>query len=750
MERAVNQRVQMSGALRSLSLSLSSIMTFSLIFSSTAPLFAADARPARTAAEIASATRPPATRMDPVRDSYGSVTVTDPYRWLEDQTAPATRDWIAAQNHYADGILTSFPGRNALRSRLGQLLKVETVDTPTEANGRYFFFRRLANQDLAVLYVRRGARGKDEVLVDPHPLSADHRTSITFLDVVTDGSCIAYGVQQGGEDEVTVHFRDVDSGQNLPDVLPRARYSGISMTPDRKTVYFARQEKEGPRVWSHAFGTDPSADRKIFGDGYGPEKFIGASLSDDGRWLLLTVSHGSAAVQTEVYVQDLGGKNGSSAPGPIVPVVNDVAARFSPRLAGDRLYLETNWNAPNGRILSVDLKDPARERWKEVVPAREIPIAGFSPAGGRLFVRYLENALAKVQILDAEGKPQGEIESTGIGTLSGVRGRWESSEVFYSFVSFMTPTTIYRYDAATKTRTIWAKESVPVESARFEVKQVRYASKDGTSVPMFLVYKKGLKRDGSHPALLTGYGGFNLPQTPAFSARVAVWVENGGVFALPNLRGGNEFGEDWHHAGMLAKKQNVFDDFVAAAEYLVRERYTSARHLAITGGSNGGLLVGAALTQRPDLFAAVVCSYPLLDMLRYQKFFVAGYWVPEYGSAENPDQFPFLYAYSPYQHVKAGTKYPAVLFVTGDSDTRVAPLHARKMTALLQASTGSDKPVMLHYDTRAGHSRGATPIPKQIDEVTDELGFLFFETGSPAPARNAGAPTTVPPIRKAS
>jgi prolyl oligopeptidase len=289
---------------------------------------------------------------------------------------------------------------------------------------------------------------------------------------------------------------------------------------------------------------------------------------------------------------------------------------------------------------------------------------------------------------------------------------------------------------------VWARENVPIESARFDVKQVWYRSKDGTRVPMFLVHKKGLKLDGSHPALLTGYGGFNLASTPGFSPRAAVWVENGGVYALANLRGGNEFGEEWHHAGMLAKKQNVFDDFIAAAEYLVSEKYTTPGRLAIAGGSNGGLLVGAALTQRPDLFAAVLCSYPLLDMLRYEKFLVAGYWVPEYGTAQNPEQFPFLYAYSPYQHVKPGTKYPAVLFVTGDSDTRVAPLHARKMTALLQASTGSgsDRPVLLHYDTKAGHSRGSTPIPKQIDDLTDELGFLFAETGGAA----------VLPMRKAS
>jgi len=358
-------------------------------------------------------------------------------------------------------------------------------------------------------------------------------------------------------------------------------------------------------------------------------------------------------------------------------------------------------------------------------------------------VRYLENVLPRIRIFDAQGKPRGEIPFPSVGSASGLRGEWGKNEAFFTFSSFVTPTTIYRYDIAKGTREVWAKESVPIARDRFEVEQIRYASKDGTQIPMFIVHRKGLKRAGSSPALLTGYGGFNLSETPAFSARAALWVENGGVYALPNLRGGGEFGEDWHKAGILEKKQNVFDDFIGAAQWLISNGYTSPSRLAISGGSNGGLLVGAALTQRPDLFAAVVCSYPLLDMVRYQKFLVAGYWVPEYGSGDNPGQFPFLYAYSPYHHVKAGTKYPAVLFITGDSDTRVAPLHARKMTALLQASTGSDRPILLHYDTKAGHSGGATPVTKRIEDLSDELSFLFAETGArlqPAAAK--------PPARK--
>jgi prolyl oligopeptidase len=688
-------------------------------------------QPATTGGDL----QPPKTRVEAVKDSFGSVEISDPYRWLEDQKAPETRAWIDEQNRYSESFLHALPGRDAIKQRVAELLKVDTIGTPTERGGLYFFTKRLANQDLSILYVRKGARGKDEVLLDPHPLSADHTTSITLLDVVEDGSLIAYGVRVGGEDEVTVKFLDVATRKELPDVLPRARYQGVAVKNDRSGVFFSRQEKEGPRVFFHTMGSDLSKDEKLFGDGYGPEKGLGVGLSDDNRYLLLAVSHGSAATKTEIYVRDLASK------GPIVPIVNDVEARFSADIAGDTMYLETNWQAGNGRVLAVDLKDPARDKWKEVVPAGKSAIQGVSTVGGRLFVRYLENVLPRIRIFDPQGKPQGEITFPSVGSTSLLRGEWGKNEGFFTFTSFVTPPTIYRYDVAKGTREIWAKENVPVASDRFEVKQVKYASKDGTLVPMFLVHRKDIRLDGSNPALLTGYGGFNLSQTPGFSARAAIWVENGGVYALPNLRGGGEFGEDWHKAGMLAKKQNVFDDFIGAAEWLIKNGYTSPARLAISGGSNGGLLVGAALTQRPELYAAVVCSYPLLDMVRYQKFLVAGYWVPEYGSGDNPEQFPFIYAYSPYHHVKAGTKYPAVLLITGDSDTRVAPLHARKMAALLQASNGSDKPVLLHYDTKAGHSGGSTPVTKRIEELTDELSFLFAETGARAhPASAKPAP----------
>jgi prolyl oligopeptidase len=663
---------------------------------------------------------PPKARRDDLRETMHGVSIADPYRWLEDQKSPETRAWIEAESAYTQKFLDDLPGRKALRRRFAELLKIDTVSTPVACQGRYFFSKRLANQDLSVIYLRQGIDGRDEVLVDPHPMSRDHMVSVSMLDVTRDGKLLAYGVRHGGEDEVSVVFLDVDTRKPLPDHLPRARYMGISLKEDRSGLYYSLHDKTGPRVFYHAMGTDVARDVLLFGNGYGPEKIVSAQLSENGRHLLYTVFYGSAARKTEVYYQP------AVAGAKIVPVVNNIEARFFGQFVGDRLYLLTNWNAPNQRVLEAHLNDLDPNHWREVVPTGNAVLQGFSAVGGKLFADYLENVKSRIKILDAEGKPLGDLELPGIGTISGVSGRWDSDEAFFSFTSFVVPPTIYRYNAADGARSIWAKMDVPIDPDKYEVKQVWYASKDGTKIPMFLVYSKGLKLDGDNPTWLTAYGGFNISMTPAFSATAALWVESGGVYALPNLRGGGEFGEDWHRAGMLEKKQNVFDDFIGAAEWLIAEHYTNPHKLAIAGGSNGGLLVGAALTQRPDLYAAVVCSVPLLDMLRYQNFLVARFWVPEYGSAENAKQFKTLLAYSPYHHVKPGIKYPAVLFVSGDSDTRVAPLHARKMCALLQADTGSDKPILLHYDMKTGHSAGK-PINKQIDDQADIFSFVFKE-----------------------
>jgi prolyl oligopeptidase len=669
---------------------------------------------------------PPPTAKNEVRETLHGVELSDPYRWLEDQWSPETRAWIEAQNQYTMSKLGALPSREPLTKRLTELLKIDAVGTPTVRGNRYFFSKRSADQDLFVLYVRSGRKGKDKVLVDPHGLSADHRTSVNLQSVSSVGRLLAYGIRQGGADEISVKLLEVDTGRERPDVLPSGRYFNVSVTPDKAGLYYTRLDKDGPRIYYHALGTDPSGDKRIFGEGYGPEKIIAASLSEDGRWLLVHVLYGSAADKTEVYVFE----TSRGAPsGPPTTIVNDVQARFFGQLAGDRLYLLTNWQAPNSRLLAVDLKNPARDHWREIIPEQKgVVLEGVMAAGGRLVAEFLQDVQSKLKVFDADGRFLREVALPAIGSVGGFSGRWSRSEAFYSFSSFHIPTTIYRYDVKSGKQEVWARLAAPVRSEDFELKQVWYNSKDGTRVPMFLLYRKGLPLNGSNPTLLTGYGGFTISLTPAFSTRAVAWAEQGGVYAVPNLRGGGEFGEEWHKAGMRERKQNVFDDFAAAAEWLIAQKYTNPKKLAIAGGSNGGLLVGAALTQRPELFQAVVCSYPLLDMVRFHRFLVARFWVPEYGSADDPEQFRYLRAYSPYQNVKPGTKYPAVLFITGDSDTRVDPLHARKMAALVQAATGSDRPVLLHYDTKSGHS-GGTPVSKQIEDLTDELSFLGWQLG---------------------
>lgn len=665
---------------------------------------------------------PPETRRDDVKEVIHGVEVRDPYRWLEDRMSPETDEWIKTQNDYTEALLHSLPGRGEVRQRLTELMKVDSVGLPRVRHGRYFLMKRDREQELSVISVRNGPRGKDEVLVDPHPLSSDHTTSVGMLDVSEDSTLMAYSVREGGQDEVTVKFLDVDKKDVLPEELPKGRYFSCCIAPDKQGVYYSRHGDEGTRIYYHAMGKRQEPDRQIFGEGYGPDKGIGVDLSDDGRYLLLTVWHGSAAEKTEVYFQDL------AAGGPIVPVVTDIEARFTGAIGGESLFLQTNWKAPKGRILRVDLRKAARENWIEVVPETDAVMDGFSLGGGRLFVNYLDKVRSRVRVFEADGGRVGDIAFPVMGSVSSIAGRWGSDEAFFMFSSFHIPSTIYRYGVSTGKREVWWRLEVSLDSDILEVEQVWYTSKDGTKVPMFLVHRKGLQRDGSSPVLLTGYGGFNATLTPSFSPIAAVWAENGGVFAVANLRGGGEFGETWHRAGMRENKQNVFDDFLAAAEWLVAKRYTSPEKLAIAGGSNGGLLVGAALTQRPDLFRAVVCTYPLLDMVRYHKFLLARFWVPEYGSSEDPEQFKYIHAYSPYHHVQKGTKYPAVLFITGDRDTRVEPLHARKMTALLQASTASSRPILLQYETKAGHSGGRS-LSKQIEDLTDELVFLSDQLG---------------------
>ena len=666
---------------------------------------------------------PPETRRENFSDTLHSVVIPDPYRWLENQDSPDTRAWIDSENAYAHSFLDPLPMRDKLRKRLTELMRTDRITVPLSRNGpRYFFTKRLAGQDLYVIYMREGQKGQDKVLIDPHNMSADKSVSVDMYDVTPDGKVLTYGVREGGQDEERVRLFDVDAGVDLPDSLPKAVYMGAALLPDKSAMYYSRYLPEGCRVYRHVTGTDPATDTKIFGDGYGPETGVSVGTSEDGRYLMAIVWYGSAGQKVDVFLKDL------STDGPFQTVVDDVDARFEPQIGGDKIFILTDWNAPNGRIVCADTKNPSKENWKEIVPEGKAPIEAFTLAGGRVFVNYLDNVVSKLKVFEQDGKFVRDIPLPTLGSASGVNGLWTGNEAFYLFTSFHVPTTIYRYDVKNGNQEVWAKLNVPVDTEKLEVKQVWYTSKDGTKVPMFLVYKKGLKLDGDNPAVMTGYGGFNTNMTPYFSSVSVICAELGVVGAIPNLRGGGEFGEEWHKAGMFEKKQNVFDDFIAAAEWLIANKYTNSSRLAISGGSNGGLLVGAALVQRPDLFKAVVCTYPLLDMLRYHKFLMGPFWVSEYGSADNPDQFKYLYAYSPYQNVKKGVKYPATLFITGDSDTRVAPLHARKMTALLQADSGSGAPVLLIYDTKLGHS-GGRPLGKLIEDTVDELSFVCWQLG---------------------
>jgi len=662
----------------------------------------------------------PASRRDNVQDVLHGVTINDPYRWLEDQNSPETRAWITEQNNYTHSLLDSLPGRSALENRLAALKKIEGIHSPFERNGRFVYRRRKADQEQYVICMRDGEKGKEQVLIDPNPMSAEHTTNVDIFDVSKDGKLLAYMLRAGGKDETEVRFLDLDTRKELPDFLPLALYFDVSFLPDRSGFYYSMILDEGPRVRFHKLGTPVGSDVDVFGKGYTKESIITGDPSEDGRHLIILVCNGSACDKAEIWLQDLAAK------GPIEPLVKDIDARFFPFAGGDHLFLQTNWQSPRGRVLAVDFAHPEREHWREVVPESDTAIDSVALSGGKIIVAYVKNATSQVKVFEPSGRLAGNLEFPALGSVTDVQSKWENADAFIGFTSFTIPRTIYKFDMGTRQRSTWYEPSVPLDSSKFEIKQVWVTSKDGTRVPMFLIHGKGLKTDGARPALLTGYGGFAINITPDFWPEAIVWAEHGGVAAQVNLRGGGEFGEAWHKAGMLGNKQNVFDDFIAASEWLVQNKYTNPAKLGIFGGSNGGLLVGAALTQRPDLYRAVVCWHPLLDMLRYDQFMMGKFWVSEYGTASDPEQFKWLYAYSPYQHVKPGTKYPAVLFMTGDGDTRVAPLHARKMTALLQSATGSDRPILLRYELAAGHAGGRS-VTQDIGDSVDYLSFLFWQ-----------------------
>ncbi|UCE23619.1 MAG: S9 family peptidase [Candidatus Zixiibacteriota bacterium] len=676
-----------------------------------------------TVSAMDSIVAPPATDERVVVDTLHGVAIEDPYRWLEDQNAPDTRAWIKAQNEYTQSFVAKFPGMNWIENRLSQLQRVDKAEIPIERGGKYFLRKRSADQEQYLICVRDALNGADKVLVDPHRLSEDLGLSAEIGDISADGKLLAYEIRKGGEDETVIRFLDVESGEHLQDSLPRALYFGISINADNSGFYYVRIDLDGGRVFYHRFGSDPASDELVFGGQYTPSEWMTISQPEDRSYLLIRVSFGSSGDKCEMYVKDV------LNDGPIVTMVKDVKAGFYDRLADDRIYIMTNYQAPNWCLYAAEVANPAMDNWRLIIPERKDAVMDDCGAvAGKLFLTYLENGGSEVRIFEADGKYTGELKLPAFGTVRRVAGNWEGDEAFYNYSSFNMPKTIYRLDINTGDSEVWHRPEVSIDSDKFEIKQVWYNSKDGTKVPMWLAHKKDIVLDGSNPTYLTGYGGFNLGVTPSFRETYPVWLEMGGLLAYPCLRGGNEFGEEWHRAATFENKQNTFDDFIAAAEWLIENKYTSPENLAIRGGSNGGLLVGAVMNQRPELCQAVICTYPLLDMLRYHKFLMGPYWVTEYGSADNPDHFDFIYKYSPYHNVKKGIDYPAVMYVTGDCDTRVDPLHARKMTALMQTTVGSDIPVLLLYDTEAGHA-GDVAVSRKVRELGTQLGFLAWQLG---------------------
>lgn len=662
---------------------------------------------------------PPETEMMPVEQELHGVTLIDNFQWLEDQQSPETREWIEKQNEYTDSILNQLPNRDELKEKLTKLIKIDTISTPFEEGGRYFYSKRGADQDLSVMYYREGLEGEEIVLMDPHELSEDHTISTGFTDISADGKWMLYSIRRGGVDEVEIRAHDIDAGEDMEFALPANRYYGASFTKDKQAIIYTAYTDKGPRTYFHQIGTDIEDDKLIFGEGYGPEKITFIGQSENGKWLVAAVMHGSSG-GIDFYISPF-----SNSP-QWKTVIADGTTNSSLDFADDTLIITTNLDAPKYRVMTATAQNPGVDNWTELLPEREDAVLrGVATHGGKLVVNYIENVQSAGAIYELDGTKIRDISFDSIGSFGTGSGSYDSNEVFISFSSFHIPPVIYRYDIETGEKTEWARIDVPVDSDSMVLKQEWYESADGTQVPMFILHKKGIELNGQNPTLIYGYGGFNSSQMPRFSGTRAAWVEMGGVYVVVNLRGGGEFGEEWHQAGMMKNKQNTFDDLHSAAEWLIANNYTNSDQLGIMGGSNGGLLVGAGMTQRPELYDAVVCSYPLLDMVNYHKFMVARFWVPEYGSSEDPEMFEYIRAYSPYHNVEEGVDYPATLFITGDGDTRVAPLHARKMAALVQKMNGGENPILLRYHTKAGHS-GGMPVSEQIANAVDTYSFLWW------------------------
>jgi prolyl oligopeptidase len=677
---------------------------------------------------------PPATPVKTVVDTLHGVEVVDNYRWLENGESEEVENWENLQDKYCRELLMKYPRREILAKRIDELMKIGFVDSPCIAGGRYFYLKREGLDNHAILYLQRQAGARPEAVINPNTFSTDGTVALDWWHPSTDGRYIAYGKSSSGTENSTLFIVDVDAKEVLRDTIPFTSAASVAWLRDNSGFYYTRYPEPGtvPKgdedyfrwIYYHKVGTDYHSDSLIFGPGRDKTDWPDAAISPDNKYLLISVYMGWA--KSEFYLMNLakGGRIDS-----LTPESNSI---FMPYMSEKGFYILTNYKAPHYRVMWAEYSKPQLKHWREIIPEDESIKEIIAGVGDYIVISELKNASSQLMIYSTEGKPVRNVVLPEIGTISreehGLGAEYNGTEVLFAYNSYFIPPRIYRYDFTTNGLTILDEIKTDIDLSQFEVHQVWFPSKDGTPISMFLTHRKGLELSGANPTLLYGYGGFSNNETPFFSGTMTMFLKDGGVFAHAQIRGGGEYGEKWHRAGMLENKQNVFDDFIAACEWLIANKYTNRDRLAIEGESNGGLLVGAVLVQRPDLMKAVVCSRPLLDMLRYHKFLIGGLWVPEYGSSDNPDQFKYLYAYSPYQHVKPGVAYPAVLFESADHDTRVDPLHARKMTAALQAATISDNPILLRIQRETGHGQGA---PRRIilEEVIDEWCFIYWQLG---------------------
>jgi prolyl oligopeptidase len=671
----------------------------------------------------------PTTRVVAVSDTVQGQRVADPYRWLEDETSPEVQAWMTAQDEYARGVLGKSPHRDELAARLKQVFYFDAVGAPIHRAGRYFYTRKHADKEKMIVYWKQGEAGAEQILFDPNQWSADGSKGLGSWLPSWDGKYVAYGVKEHNSDESVTRVLDVAAGVDLPDAIEGTKYWSASWAPDSRGFYYTWVPPVGDKVTVadrpgfaevrfHKLGSPVAGDPVIHPPTGDPGVFVNGQISRDGHWLVVAIQHGWNS--SDLYFKDTRKHQATWT-----PLVEGVDANFDLEVWRDQFYVTTNDGAPRNRVYRVDPAHPARAAWKEIVKESDATLERATIVGEHLVLTYLRNAASELEIHDLSGVLVRKVDLPPLGSTMGITGNADEDTGYLAYTSFTEPQVIYKTSIRTGKTAEWARIALPIDTAQFTAEQVFFPSKDGTKISMFILSKTGAPRNGSNPTILTGYGGFNVNLTPAFASSRAVWLERGGVVAVPNLRGGGEYGEAWHRAGMLLVKQNVFDDFVAAAEYLIAEHWTSRDHLSIQGGSNGGLLIGAAMTQRPDLFKAAICAVPLLDMLRYHLFGSGKTWVPEYGSAEDPAQFKVLYQYSPYRVAvdAAHRAYPAVLFDSADHDDRVDPMHARKLAAVLQSAQTAEAPILLRIERNAGHG-GADLVKQQVERYADQLAFL--------------------------